>query len=191
MKRLLAAAIVISLAGGVVWLSRRSAAEIEENSAPATVAPAKIPLESENEAVETPPESAIPQSEGAAAKAPRVSPAEKSFRLLARETWDKIPLKSALRARSSAELHAIPSEIIEASTSLGVLEEAIDADPALLSLGLKFFRACAINDDFATSTRALCLHRLELRRAKVGLDPETFAEGEISPQVRSVSEQLN
>lgn len=112
-----------------------------------------------------------------------------SFPQLVRRAWEAIPLKRDLQNRSSQELHESPPELLAAAEALGQIEEALSADRNLLAQGLKFFRDCAVNDQFPTSVRALCYHRFRGWLPNTEMNSLTAAE--VPDEVRTLADQLD
>jgi len=124
-----------------------------------------------------------------AAVADRAASVREEFHKLTQEAWHAIPLKRALQSRTDGDLHYASPELVAAVERVGLVDEALEVEPSLALQGLKFFKDCAVNDEFPTSVRALCYHRWRARLPKE--KAVALTDGEVPDEVRALSEQLD
>jgi hypothetical protein len=116
------------------------------------------------------PNSVIPELMGAARtkKGTNLSTAElagleenKRFRTYLENSYIQLPLIENIRMTKDGNFHHVPTEVIGSSEIFGEIADRIKANPALTREALRFYSACAVNEQLITSVRAVCTRNLK------------------------------
>jgi hypothetical protein len=116
------------------------------------------------------PNSIIPELMGApkSKKEINLSPAQlatleenKRFRNYLENSYLQLPLIENIRMTKDGNFHHVPTEAIESSEIFGEIADKLKANPSLTRDALRFYSACALNDQLITSVRAVCARNLK------------------------------
>ena len=80
-----------------------------------------------------------------------------SFRRETTSTLNKLPTNQVISKNPDNDFHTAPPELMEASAPLGRILDAMKRNPALVTVGMEFYKTCASNTDLLIQIRAVCL----------------------------------
>ncbi len=82
------------------------------------------------------------------------------FRNYLETSYVRLPSIETVRLSKEGDFHRVPFEVIESSEIFGEIADKLKSNSTLTKEALKFYSACAINEQLITSIRAVCARNL-------------------------------
>jgi hypothetical protein len=76
-------------------------------------------------------------------------------------SFSRLPTLSSLKLGKDGDFHHVPPQVIESSEIFGEIADRLKRSPQLIKDGLRFYAACALNEQLVTSIRAVCARNLK------------------------------
>lgn len=84
----------------------------------------------------------------------------KQFRNYLQTSYVRLPTIESIRISKDGDLHRVPPEVLESSEIFGNITDKLKANISLTRDALRFYNACAANEQLMTSIRAVCARNL-------------------------------
>ncbi|MFM8314214.1 MAG: hypothetical protein ACKOA8_08005 [Deltaproteobacteria bacterium] len=104
----------------------------------------------------------------------------KKFRVYLESSYLRLPSIESLKLSKEGDFHHVPPTVIESSEIFGDIADRLNKNGYLIRDALKFYSACALNEQLVTSVRAVCARNLKDWSSKAKIDisrieiPETI-----------------
>jgi hypothetical protein len=83
------------------------------------------------------------------------------FRTYLESSYIQLPSLTSLRLNKEGDFHRVPPSVLQASEVFGEISDRLKTNPKLIREALRFYRACALNEQLVTSIRAVCTRNLK------------------------------
>jgi len=93
-----------------------------------------------------------------------------SFLVYLESSYLRLPTISSLKLSKDGDFHHVPINVIESSEVFGEIADKIKTNPSLIKEALRFYGACALNEQVVTSIRAVCARNLKDWARKTNTD---------------------
>ncbi|WPU64785.1 hypothetical protein [Peredibacter starrii] len=101
----------------------------------------------------------------------------------------KLPTMGDLKNLTAEEVHHTPEIILEGGGLIGKVYDEAEREPKKRLDAMNFFKKCAVDQEIATSIRAMCLNKI-LSQVPLWNIPMSVTDAEISSEVFELAMKL-
>ena len=111
----------------------------------------------------------------------------KKFRVYLESSYLRLPSIESLKLSKEGDFHHVPPTVIESSEIFGDIADRLNKNGYLIRDALKFYSACALNEQLVTSVRAVCARNLKDWSSKAKID---ISRIEIPDTIQKIADVL-
>lgn len=94
-------------------------------------------------------------------QAPNSTEEVRVFRNYLENSYIQLPSITSLRLNRDGDFHHVSPSVLQTSEVFGEISDRLKTSPNLIKEALRFYRACALNEQLVTSIRAVCTRNLK------------------------------